>query len=470
MPARKTQEKSGLGKKTINPVGKKLTKVKHGRWFWLWLGFSGVAMLSATAGAMLAVSLSSKPLLQSRLTASEEAVFSKGGSISRSSMRLPELTRPVNILILGCKVIASDLPPEARGKEAAYEEINSFDGPTDTMLLLRFNPEADKLKVLSIPRDTQTYIEGHGTSKINAANAIGGPALSAKVTSELLDGVGIDRYIRVNVQGVESLVDALGGVTVYVPQDMKYQDDSQHLYINLKKGKQHLNGDKALQFLRFRYDKFGDIGRVQRQQILMRALMEQALNPATLARLPKILSVIQSHIDTNLSVEELVALVGFGAETNRSKMQMLMVPGQFNGDGRHDVSYWLPDYRRIQQMVSQHFDQGTADRTVIDPAYVRVAIQDSTGKPEAVESIVSSLKKAGYENILVDDSWREPLRVTRLVAQQGDDSTAKTLRKSLGFGEVRVDSTGSLESDVTIQLGADWLQKDSSRNKGFFGF
>ncbi|MGB5959252.1 MAG: LCP family protein [Coleofasciculaceae cyanobacterium] len=469
MPARKTQEKPGLGKKTTNPVGKKLTKVKQGRWFWLWLGFSGVAMLSATAGAMLAVSLSSKPLLQSRLTAAEEAVFSKGGSISRSSMRLPELTRPVNILILGCKVIASDLP-DFNGKQAAYEEVNSFEGPTDTMLLLRFNPEAQKLKVLSIPRDTQTYIEGHGQEKINAANAIGGPALSAKVTSELLDGVGIDRYIRVNVQGVESLVDALGGVTVYVPQDMKYQDDSQHLYINLKKGKQHLDGNKALQFLRFRYDKFGDIGRVQRQQILMRALMEQALNPATVARLPKILSVIQSHIDTNLSVEELVALVGFGAETNRSKIQMLMVPGQFNGDGRHDVSYWLPDHRRIQQMVSQHFDQGTADRTAIDPGYLRVAIQDSTGKPEAVQSLVSALKKAGYQNILVDDSWREPLRVTRLVAQQGDDSTAKAVGKALGIGEVRVDSTGSLDSDVTIQLGNDWLQKDSSKNKGFFGF
>lgn len=470
MPARKTQERPSGESKTTKPAWKKLAKGKQNRWFWLWIGFSGVAMLSATAGAMLAVSLSSKPLLQSKLTAVQQEMFSKGGSISRSSLRLPELTRPVNILILGCKVIASDLPPELKGKKAAYEDVNSFEGPTDTMLLLRFNPEAEKLKVLSIPRDTQTYIEGHGQSKINSANALGGPALSAKVTSELLDGVGIDRYIRVNVQGVQSLVDALGGVTVYVPQDMKYQDDSQHLYINLKKGKQHLDGKKAMQFMRFRYDKFGDIGRVQRQQILMRALMEQALNPATVARLPNILSVIQSHIDTNLSVEELVALVGFGAQTNRSKMQMLMVPGQFNGDGRRDVSYWLPDRRRIQQMVGQHFDQGSSDRTSIEPAYLRVAIQDTTGKPEAVQSLVSSLKQAGYQNISVDDSWREPLRITRLVAQQGDDSTANMVRKALGLGEVRVDSTGSLDSDVTIQLGDDWLQKKSSGSRGFFGF
>jgi hypothetical protein len=293
--------------------------------------------------------------------------------------------------------------------------------------------------------------------------------LTAKAVSELLEGVGIDRYIRVNVQGVQSLVDALGGVTVYVPEDMKYQDDSQHLYINLKAGKQHLNGDKALQFLRFRYDKFGDIGRVQRQQLLMRALMEQALNPATLARMPKILSVIQSHIDTNLTVEELVALVGFGVQTNRSKVQMLMVPGDFNGTGQREISYWLPDRSRIQQMVAQHFDQGYRDRVAIDPAYVRVVIQDSTGKPEAVESMVSTLKKAGYQNVSIDDSWKEPLRVTRIVAQQGDDGSATAIRSSLGFGEVRVESTGNLTSDVTIQLGQDWLQKQSSSEKGFFG-
>ncbi|MBD0345106.1 MAG: LCP family protein [Coleofasciculus sp. Co-bin14] len=419
-------------------------------------------MLSATAGALVAVSLSSTPLLQSRLRPDEEAIFTKGGRLSTSSLRIPELTRPVTILVLGCKVIASDLP-ELKGKKPAYEEVNSFEGPTDTMLLLRFDPEAKKLTALSIPRDTRTYIEGHGFTKINAANVHGGPALAAKTVSELLEGVGIDRYVRVNVQGVQSLVDALGGVTVYVPMDMKYQDDSQHLYINLKQGKQHLNGDKALQLLRFRYDKHGDIGRVQRQQIVMRALMEQALNPATLGRLPKILSVIQSHLDTNLTVEELVALAGFAVQTNRSNMQMLMVPGDFNGAGRKEISYWLPDQRRIQQMMAKHFDQAAGDISDVDPSYLRVAIQDSTGKPEAVQDLVETLKEAGYQNISLDDTWREPLRVTRIVAQQGDSSSAAAIRKQLGFGEVRVESTGSLSSDITIQVGQDWLQKQASQ-------
>ena len=478
MQARKSYEQppsgqnSDYAKRTSiaeRSVRKKALKGKPEHWIWLWLGFTGVAMLSATAGALVAVSLSSKPFQQSRLRPDEAAMFTKGGSMATGSLRLPELTRPVNILVLGTKVLASDLA-EGDTQKPGYELVNSFDGPTDTMLLLRFDPEGKKLTALSIPRDTRTSIEGHGIAKINAANTYGGPALTAKTVSELLDGVGIDRYIRVNVQGIQSLVDALGGVTVFVPEDMKYKDDSQHLYINLKQGKQHLDGDKALQLLRFRYDKYGDIGRVQRQQMLMRALMEQALNPATLARLPQILSVIQSHIDTNLSVEELAALVGFGVQTNRSNVQMLIVPGDYNGDGRHDISYWLPDKRRIRQLVARYFDQGYSETREVDPAYLRIAIQDSTGQPDAVQSLIKHLHEAGYRNISVDNSWKEPLRVTRFVAQQGDAHSASAIRRHLGLGEVRVEGTGNLSSDVTIQLGQDWLQKEGSFQKEFSTF
>ena len=459
MPAKKTDEKPRSWSKKTPSVGKKPTKSKPGHWLWLGLGFSGVAMLSATAGALLAVSLSSTPLLQSQLSPEEAAIFGKGGSISRGTLRLPELTRPVNILVLGTKVLSSDLDQKPVDDSGYEPLVNSFEGLSDTMLLLRFDPEQEKLAVLSIPRDTRAYVEGEGITKINAANYHGGPALTAKTVSELLDGVGIDRYVRVNIQGVEKLVDALGGVTVYVPKDLKYKDDTQHLYIDLKEGKQHLNGEQAIQFLRFRYDKYGDVGRIQRQQTLMRALIEQTLNPATIGRLPKILSVIQSHIDTNLSVEELVALMGFGAQTKRSDVQMLLLPGQFNGTGQQEVSYWLPDNRRIKQMMAQHFDLGYDETDEVDPTLFRIAIQNSTDDPEAVQALVSKLREDGYRNVYVADNWREPLQVTRIIAQQGDELGATAIREDLGFGETRVESTGSLDSHVTIQLGKDWLRQ-----------
>jgi len=296
-------------------------------------------------------------------------------------------------------------------------------------------------------------------TKINEANREGGPALSAQAVSELMGGVAIDRYMRINVQGVEKLIDALGGVDVNVPADMKYQDDSQHLYINLKAGQQRLDGDQALQFLRFRYDDKGDIGRVQRQQMLMRALTEQALNPTTIARLPKILSVIQSHVDTNLSVEELVALVGYGAQRDREDVQMLMLPGEFSNYDDYELSYWIPNYTEIDTLSEQYF--GLANAYSIseqaDPSYLRVAIQDSTYDDVAVQSLINSLYDAGYFNVFVDRTWHEALDQTRIVAQRGDTESAADVRDFLGIGEVRVESTGSLDSDITIQLGQDWL-------------
>ncbi len=465
MTIQRTSAQNSHSASPPNSNDEKGNNPKSGRWLWFWVGMSGIAMISATAGALLAVSLSSAPLMQANLSADEAAEF-KSGSITGGGLRFSELTRPVNVLIMGMSV----LPPDTQNAPSEVSDlgylpqVNSFDGLADVMLLIKFDPQNKKLTMLSVPRDTRTRIEGYGIKKINASNVNGGPALSAKTVSNLLGGVAIDRYMRINVLGVGKLIDALGGVTVNVPEDLKYQDDSQHLYINLKAGKQHLDGEKALQLLRFRNDGRGDIGRIQRQQVVMRALMDQALNPATLAQLPKILNVVKEHIDTNLTVEELLALVGFGVRTNRSNMQMLMLPGRFSTPQEYNASYWIPNPRRISSMMAQHFGIETEDEIQpIEPASLRVAIQNYTGDDNAnFRRLIRNLRKAGYTNIFVAKSWSQPLKSTRVVAQQGDENSAESVRSVLGFGEVRVESTGSLDSDITIQVGEDWLEKLSA--------
>jgi LCP family protein required for cell wall assembly len=423
------------------------------------LVLSTVAVCSAAAGALVAAALATTPLLHSQLSAEDATAFDQGDISTGNNLQLPQLTRPVNILVLGVKVLTSDvadLPPELQ--DLGYHAlVDSFDGLADTMLLIRFNPSTRQMAVLSLPRDTQISTARLGTVRLNATNAYGGPASTARATSELLDGIAIDRYVRINVQGVEKLVDALGGVELYVPYDMRYQDDSQHLYINLKEGKQRLNGDQALQFLRFRHDQYGDIGRIQRQQLLMRALVEQALNPVTIARLPRILSVVQEHVDTNLSVEELVALVGFSAQVERANVQMLMLPGYFGADG-NNYGYWLPDYTGISEMVAQHFGNAQGSGFAQEPHRLRIAIQNSTGKEKAVDRLIETLQEAGYYNVYVYHDWNESLAKTRIVAQRGDVASAQALNQALGLGEVRVESTGQLESDLTIQIGKDWLK------------
>ncbi|MDP5338254.1 MAG: LCP family protein [Nodularia sp. (in: cyanobacteria)] len=462
MTSQRTSAKEKQLAKALKSKKKNSLNSKSGRWLWFWLGMSGIAMVSATAGALLAVSLTNTPLQQAQLSPQEEAVFD-GDRISGSGLRFSELTRPVNLLVMGMSVLPSDInnpPPELQN--LGYEpQVNSFDGLADVMILIKFDPATKKIAMLSIPRDTRTEVIGYGVKKLNAANVDGGPALAAKSVSNLLGDVAIDRYIRINVLGVGKLIDALGGVTVNVPKDLKYQDDSQRLYINLKAGKQHLNGDQALQLLRFRHDELGDIGRVQRQQMLMRALMDQTLNPATVTQVPKVLNVVKDNIDTNLTIEELLALAGFGVRTNRANMQMFMLPGRFSQQDEYIASYWLPNKTGISRMMSQHFGlELTRELRQVNLRSMRVYIQDSTGSDRSeLMPLIRTLEEFGYRKIQVYQPWNEPLQVSNIIAQQGDSESAELIRSALGFGEVRVESTGIIDSDVTIQLGQDWLQQ-----------
>lgn len=434
-------------------------KKQGGRLLLIGLGLTVVSLVSATAGAFLSISFSATPLRQSSLTPGEEKVFSQDDTIAYRKLHLPELSRPVNLLVLGTKVLTSEVNEKPKEDLGYHALVNSFKGLSDTMVLLRFDPNQDKLKLLSIPRDTQANI-GRGIRKINEANYYGGAALAAEAVSSLLEGVPIDRYVRVNIQGVEKVIDALGGVNVYVPKNMKYTDHSQHLYIDFKQGEQRLDGEKAVAFLRFRHDRYGDIGRVQRQQMLMRAVVEQALKPQTVLKMPEILSVIGAYVDTNLTIEELVALAGFAAQTKRPNVEMLMVPGGFSGDGKKGISYWIPYPRKIREMVADYFDHGNyQDFKAKNSTHLRIAIQDSVEDSKAVKAIVNYLRERGYDRVFVSDDWGEPLATTRIVAQQGDDLGAASLRASLGLGEVLVESTGTLASDITIVLGKDWQQQ-----------
>ncbi len=426
---------------------------EEGSLFWRLVLWAGVGFLSASIGAVWGLMSQSTPLMQQSLTASDWRVFQRGDRAAAT------LHRPLNLLIIGSKVLTSDLDEPPDPQLTYHALVNSVEGLSDALLLVRFDPLNQRLVVLSIPRDTLTFIPGRGDAKINEANALGGPVLAAETVSDLLGDVPIDRYLRINVQGIERLIDALGGVTIDVPQAMHYRDDSQRLYIDLQPGRQHLNGNQSLQFLRFRYDDLGDIGRVQRQQMFLRALMEQSARPETLARLPTILGIIRENLDTNLSVEELLSLSQFMVRLPRSRVEFLLLPGNFNGTGELEMSYWLPNYRRIAWLSDTYFrDRPTADprETVLpQPEQIRIAVQNTRLSEAVVEQLSQQLWAAGYRDHWVAEPLTQPLEITRIIAQQGDLAAARRVQLLLGFGEVRVDSTGVLASDVTIQLGND---------------
>lgn len=434
---------------------------------WIWLGLIAVGGLSAAAGAYLAVSLTSAPLIGTVLSEADKAFFNRNEGAFSPGALMPEVSKPVNILLLGIKTNASDLGGSGvnqQKKDGYNSEVDSLDGLSDTIMLLRFDPETKRTIILGIPRDTRIERPELGVRKMNSVDQESGPAAAAKEVSRLLGGVAIDRYIRVNNLGVAKLVDALGGVEVTVPKDIKYQDDSQHFYINLKAGRQRLDGMKLLGLLRYRNDANGDIGRMQRQQMVVKALVEQSLNPLTVARIPALFSVIKSHVDTNLTVEEVLAIGGFTLQTGQSKMQMVMLPGSYNGDGKHSTSYWLPNPQEIQNIMARYFNRGTLSLTETKVESLRIAIQDTSYFPDATSRLIKRLNKAGYRNVHLDPppKIKEDLATSQFIAQKGNPEVAQGLLKTLGFGEIRVENSGNLYSDVTIKLGRDWLKKEQT--------
>lgn len=424
---------------------------------------SVIAVVAGTMGAGLALFLRSRPFQKSELTPEEAQAFNKDGrDISELVAGLPKLTRPVNVLILGTVVLSNDRPSFSRPDDRFFRQIdNNLDGQSDAILLLRVDPDRGKVTAISIPRDTRADIPGLGVGKINSANFAGGIMMSARAVSKLLGGVQIDRFVRVNVSGFNKLIDALGGVEVHVPKDMKYQDDSQRLYINLKAGKQILDGNKAVQYMRFRQDDLGDIGRVQRQQAFLRALIQQKLTLETVVKLPEIFEVLKENLDTNLTIEEMLALANFAAKVGRNDTNFLMLPGRFSTTSEFTLSYWLVNEQAVAHLMREYFDvfpSLAVKSNKPTPENIRIAIQDSRPQPSsASRTLQQTLIQQGYALVSLADSQEVvPQAQTQIIAQGGDQSAAILVQKAIGRGEVVIESTGVLDSDVTIRIGRDW--------------
>ncbi|MGM1047024.1 MAG: LCP family protein [Bacillota bacterium] len=197
---------------------------------------------------------------------------------------------PVNILLMGV---------DARGFEEG--EIPR----SDSMLVASIDPVHKKIHLFSILRDTYTEIPGHSQNRINTA-ITHGPNTAMKAVGDLL-GIPIQYYVYTDFQGFMKLVDSVGGVEFYVEKDMKYSSkaDKNEYDIDLKKGMQHLDGNKALQYARFRYDKMGDFTRTERQRELMKAVGKKMQSTTSIMKMPEILNAVSPYIDTNMDVNDM---------------------------------------------------------------------------------------------------------------------------------------------------------------------
>lgn len=411
--------------------------------------FGGTAIASAFGGALFATTI---PLPQWLAPGASQPL--NLGEIWQTGFRY-QVTRPVNILVIGV-----DLPePGTAGADTL------FSGRSDTMLIVRVNPDDKTVGVLSIPRDTQVDIPGEGIAKINHANLVGGPETVAQTIQTNIGPVPIDRYVRVSTGALRELVDLLGGVEVRVPQRMVYTDETQGLNIDLEEGWQTLNGDQAEQFARYRSDGNGDIGRVQRQQMLLKALRDRLTHPTVIPRLPQLAQVMMQYVDTNLTLEEILALATVGMELEPDDLRMVMLPGRFSTPDEYIASYWIMDPAATQQVMKNFFQlDGVTLLTSRENQAVTslpIAVQNATGEPQVAGEVAAYLRDEGFRNIYVISDWSGQLQRTQVIAQRGDLDSAELMTSILDLGRVVAESTGDLESELTIRVGRDWLMKSS---------
>ncbi len=241
--------------------------------------------------------------------------------------------------------------------------VDQESGNTDTIIVATVDFENKAVYAISIPRDTRVDIPGHRTFKINAAYAWGGLE-TARQTVENLMGITIDRVVLVRLEGFKRIVDLLGGVEVDNEKDMHYVDRKQRLYIHLKKGYRLLDGEKAMQYVRFRHDPLGDLGRIQRQQKFLKALASKMFQWQELDKLPELTRQIMEQIETDMTTREVLHLARFGKELPPERIVTDVLPGTpQNIDG---ISYYIADETRVthaldeleQRSVSQSASEG----------------------------------------------------------------------------------------------------------------
>ncbi len=173
-------------------------------------------------------------------------------------------------------------------------------------------------------------------------------------------GIPIDYQAQVNTSGFRNIVDAVGGVELYVPQDMYHFDPTQDLYINLKKGQQHLDGDKAEQFVRFRGYTMGDIARIDAQKTFINAFLDKVCSVSIVSRISPILSVVQENLYTNLTLQEIsdFALKALDMDLSTG-FTMTTLPGApvdvYRGGVR--VSYYTAVKKDVSALVNQSFNK-----------------------------------------------------------------------------------------------------------------
>lgn len=227
-----------------------------------------------------------------------------------------------------------------------------YTGRSDTMMLVTMNPNTEKTSIVSIPRDTYTEIVGRNEKdKLNHTYAFGGTSMAMNTVQNLFD-IPVDYYLSVNMEGMQTIVDAIGGITITPPLSFEHSGNT-----FVEGQKTQMNGDQALSYSRMRYDDpEGDYGRQYRQRQVIEATMKQIASLDSVRNYSSVLESMSSSMKTNMSFDDMVDMFNKyrGAASEVEQVQL-------SGSGTiiDDIYYEIiPDeeIKRVQQHLQDELE------------------------------------------------------------------------------------------------------------------
>lgn len=361
--------------------------------------------------------------------------------------------------------------PKKINKNLAVFGVDKDGYRTDVLFVVNFNSETNKAKVVSIPRDTKvTWTEdqkaklkedGHypvSVSKINEMTAYGGIENIRDYTINQIENmlsIKIDNYVVVSIDAFKEIVDAIGGVDMYVPQDMYYTDNAAGLYINLKEGQQHLDGEQAEQLIRFRRYPEGDVARVRTQQLFLEAFAKQITSPSIITKIPKLVNVLFDSVQTDVALTEITQYYKYLTNFDLANLDLQIIPGEAAYE--NGISYFFPDENQMDAFLDSVFndtvpagEEAVTEQIKIDKT-VSVEILNGTGVTGAAGVEKGRLEESGYTVNNIGNYSTSDVATTTLYAK--DIKLAEQFKEY--YPKAVVVSNANLSYDIQIVLGMD---------------
>jgi len=333
----------------------------------------------------------------------------------------------VNILIVGC------------------DEIENH-GRADTIVFLSISPKTKDVLILSIPRDTRVEIPGRGMDKINHAYAFGGERLISKTVTSFLN-LPIHFYAVADFNGFVNIIDELGGVEIDIEKEMHYVDKAGGVEINLYPGKQILDGGKALQYIRFRHDKLGDLGRIKRQQKLALAVIEKMMNFDSITKIPQISEEMKGYIETDIKVQDAIALANLFKGINQEKYKVETVQGEpvyIEG-----ISYLEPDVEEVRQrMKSLIYSKNSG---------MKVEVLNGNAMTGIAHKIAKDLELQGFEIVNLGNADNFNYEKTKIIVYSKEVNLDNEFKKLFNDFEIVKKYQTNANLDLVIILGKDMV-------------